>query len=73
MLFVHEQARGQGLGTALTDYVIKHHAVSEVDVNEQNPQAVGFYLSRGFQQVGRSEMDGSDLPYPLLHLRLPEA
>jgi hypothetical protein len=42
-----------------------------VDVNEQNPQAVGFYLHIGCEVVGRSELDGMGKPYPLLHLRLP--
>jgi putative acetyltransferase len=46
---------------------------STVDVNEQNPQAVGFYLHEGFQQVGRSPLDGLGKPYPLLHLSLPTA
>ena len=41
-----------------------------VDVNEQNPQAVGFYLRMGFAVVGRSETDDADRPFPILHLRL---
>ena len=40
-----------------------------VDVNEQNPQALQFYLAEGFQVVGRSELDGGGRPFPLLHLR----
>jgi hypothetical protein len=41
-----------------------------VDVNEQNGQAVGFYLRMGFATEGRSELDGMGKPYPLLHMRL---
>ncbi len=41
----------------------------EVDVNEQNTQALDFYLRRGFHVVGRSPLDGQGRPYPLLHLR----
>jgi putative acetyltransferase len=43
-----------------------------VDVNEQNPQGVGFYRHMGFEQVGRSELDGQGNPFPLLHMRLGE-
>lgn len=41
-----------------------------VDVNEQNPQAVGFYLHYGFVQTGRSPLDGEGRPFPLLHMSL---
>jgi len=70
MLFVSPQSRGTGVGKALMQYAIAELAVNEVDVNEQNPQAVGFYLHRGFELVGRSELDGEGNPFPLLHLRL---
>jgi len=42
-----------------------------VDVNEQNPEAVGFYLHIGFVQTGRSPLYGEGHPLPLLHLSLP--
>jgi len=70
MLFVDPACRGQGIGKALLAHVIEALDVREVDVNEQNPQAVGFYLSQGFVQTGRSEVDGQGDPFPLLHLRL---
>lgn len=41
-----------------------------VDVNEQNEQAHRFYLSQGFKQVGRSELDDDGRPYPILNLCL---
>lgn len=70
MLFVAPQHRGQGVGKRLL-----HHAVAELnaerlDVNEQNPQALGFYLHEGFEVYGRSATDGLGQPYPLLHMRL---
>ncbi|MFU8927007.1 acetyltransferase [Acinetobacter puyangensis] len=68
MLFIDANARGQGFGTQLLDYAIQQFAITAVDVNEQNPQAVGFYLAHGFQIAGRSEQDGQGRPYPLLHL-----
>ena len=39
-------------------------------VNEQNPQAIGFYLRMGFEMVGRSAVDSLGKPYPLLHMRV---
>ena len=40
----------------------------QVDVNEQNPRAVGFYLSNGFVVAGRSSTDSQGQPFPLLHM-----
>ena len=51
-------------------YAIAEFGVNEVDVNEQNPQGVAFYRHMGFEQVGRSELDGQGNPFPLLHMRL---
>ena len=39
-------------------------------VNEQNPQAVGFYEHMGFQTYKRTEYDEEGNPYPLLYMRL---
>ncbi|VEB99281.1 Uncharacterized N-acetyltransferase YjaB [Cedecea lapagei] len=70
MLFVSPESRGAGVGKQLLQYAIEHLQVDEVDVNEQNPQGVGFYLHMGFEQTGRSELDGEGNPFPLLHLKL---
>ena len=70
MLFVRAEARGQGVGTALLAASVAEAGVTAVDVNEQNSAATGFYLSRGFVQIGRSELDGDGRPYPILHLEL---
>lgn len=70
MLFIDSTARGQGLGKRLLHYAIEELNAVQLDVNEQNPQALGFYLRQGFEVVGRSETDGMGQPYPLLHLRL---
>lgn len=40
-----------------------------VEVNEQNPQGLAFYLQSGFVQAGRSERDSAGRPFPILHLR----
>ncbi len=68
MLFIHPDTRGKGLGSELLEYAVNELHLSKVDVNEQNEQAVGFYLYKGFSVVGRSELDGTGKPYPLLHL-----
>lgn len=70
MLFVSDDARGGGVGSALLATVVAHHGVTRVDVNEQNTAAHGFYLARGFERVGRSELDSDGRPYPILHLEL---
>ena len=41
-----------------------------VDVNEQNEQAVGFYLRLGFVVISRSACDDTGRSYPILHLQL---
>lgn len=69
MLFVDDASRGKGVGTLLLRHAIEHFGANEVDVNEQNPQGVGFYRYIGFEQVGRTERDGQGNPFPLLHMR----
>ncbi|BEQ16369.1 acetyltransferase [Desulfoferula mesophila] len=73
MLFIAPEHRGRGIGTLLARHAIERHGVTKVDVNEQNPQALGFYHSLGFRTVGRSATDGQGRPFPLLHLELGQA
>jgi putative acetyltransferase len=70
MLFVHPDGRGQGIGRRLIRYAVDACGATTLDVNEQNEQALGFYLRMGFEVEGRSELDGMGKPYPLLHMRL---
>ena len=70
MLFVDDASRGKGVGKLLLQHAITAFGANEVDVNEQNPQGVAFYRHMGFEQVGRSELDGQGNPFPLLHMRL---
>lgn len=71
MLFIEPNRRGEGIGRALLDHARSSRGQISVDVNEQNPKAVGFYLHYGFIQTGRSPLDGEGRPFPLLHLSLP--
>ncbi|MNT84650.1 putative N-acetyltransferase YjaB [compost metagenome] len=72
MLFIAPEHRGEGLGKQLLRYALEHLNADELDVNEQNPQALGFYLKQGFEVIGRSEVDGMGQPYPLLHMRFKQ-
>ena len=69
MLFIHPDYRGLGIGKCLLMFAINELNAERLDVNEQNLQAIGFYLKQGFVAVGRCEKDGMGQPYPLLHLR----
>ncbi|MGO4945970.1 GNAT family N-acetyltransferase [Blautia sp. Sow4_E7] len=69
MLFLSSKERGKGLGRKLLQYGIENYAVGELTVNEQNPQAVGFYEHLGFQTYKRTEYDEEGNPYPLLYMK----
>ncbi|MFU2210859.1 GNAT family N-acetyltransferase [Solidesulfovibrio sp. C21] len=70
MLFVLPQNRGQGIGFSLCRHAIESMDVAYVDVNEQNPQAIGFYKHLGFRSIGHSPVDGQGKPFPLVHMTL---
>jgi putative acetyltransferase len=70
MLFVHPDYFGTGVGKRLVNFAVKHKAIGKVDVNEQNPQAVGFYKHMGFVTQSRSENDAEGNPFPVLHMKL---
>ncbi|MDV2079540.1 GNAT family N-acetyltransferase [Marinobacter xestospongiae] len=70
MLFIAPTHRGSGLGRALCQHAVDRRLVTRVDVNEHNPQAIGFYQRLGFEVVGRSPVDGQGRPFPLLHMAL---
>ena len=70
MLFIAPEMRGQGIGALLAAHAITMQGATKVDVNEQNPKALGFYQRMGFAVTGRSPTDGQGKPYPLLHMAL---
>lgn len=69
MLFVLSKARGQGIGKTLISEASSLYQVNEVVVNEQNPQARGFYEHMGFKVYARSETDEQGAPYPILFMK----
>ena len=70
MLFVDPVCHGQGVGKRLMLHAIDELGATRVDVNEQNPQAVGFYQHLGFVVTDRSRLDGGGRPLPILHMTL---
>lgn len=70
MLFVLNESRGHGVGKQLLRYAIDNQGATKVDVNEQNPLAVGFYQYMGFRVISRSPHDDMGKPFPILHMAL---
>ena len=68
MLFISPEERGKGLGRRLIQYGIENYAVERLAVNEQNPQAKGFYEHMGFHVYKRTDLDEQRNPYPLLYM-----
>lgn len=72
MLFLAPKERGKGLGKRLLRCGIETYGVQRLTVNEQNPQARGFYEHMGFCVYKRTELDEQGGPYPLLYMNLAE-
>lgn len=70
MLFLSPSERGKGVGKKLVEYGIENYKIKELTVNEQNPQAVGFYEHLGFETYKRTDFDKEGNPYPLLYMKL---
>lgn len=70
MLFVSPDCLGKGIGKELAELGIIQYGVRYVDVNEQNPQAAGFYRHIGFEVFERTELDEQGNPFPILKMRL---
>lgn len=68
-LFIDPDQHGNGIGKAFISRAIAAYPELTTDVNEQNPEALGFYEHVGFVRTGRSSHDGQGRPYPLIHLR----
>ena len=70
MLFIEVDSRGNGYGKKLIEYAINNLNIKYVDVNEQNPKALGFYEYLGFEVFKRDECDDQGNDFPILHLKL---
>lgn len=68
-LFIHPSWRRMGVGRRLAEHALHELGAAWVDVNEQNRQAVDFYLHLGYRIEGRSELDGMGKPFPILHMK----
>lgn len=68
MLFLSPSNRGCGLGRQLAEWGVRQYGIREVCVNEQNPQALGFYQRLGFRPYKRTGLDEQGRPFPLLYL-----
>ena len=69
MLFLSPEERGRRLGERLLQYGIENYGIERLTVNEQNPQARGFYEHMGFQVYRRTDHDEQGNPYPILYMR----
>jgi len=69
-LFLEPTVRRRGYGRRLVAHAqqLRGGALT-VDVNEENHAARRFYEALGFVVVGRSALDGTARPHPLVHLR----
>lgn len=72
MLFVLPDYFGKGFGKQLVELAIKEYHIQYVDVNEQNPQAEGFYRHIGFRTFARTETDEQGNPFPILKMKLQD-
>lgn len=70
MLFITSKHRGKGLGKKMLLYGIENYNVNDLAVNEDNPQAKGFYEHIGFKVYQRNELDDQGNPYPVLYMKL---
>ena len=70
MLFVSPVRRGMGIGRTLIQYGIANYDIETVSVNEQNPEAVGFYQRMGFSVFRRTDLDEQGRPFPILYMTL---
>lgn len=67
-LFIDPNLRRSGIGTVLVHHarILKGRLL--LDVNEQNSGARAFYERLGFRAVGRSPLDCTGRPFPLVHM-----
>jgi len=70
MLFLDPKYFGKGLGKDLLIFAVKILKADQLDVNEQNENALKFYQKFGFEIYERTEKDDQGRNYPLLRMKL---
>jgi len=70
MLFLNPKYFGKGLGKDLLIFAVKILKADQLDVNEQNENALKFYQKFGFEIYERTEKDDQGRNYPLLRMKL---
>lgn len=70
--FLLPRKKEAGAGEAEIHYGIENYGVERLAVNEQNPQAKGFYEHMGFQVYKRTDHDEQGNPYPLLYMSISQ-
>jgi putative acetyltransferase len=68
-LFVAPAAHRRGVGRLLLDHASERLGELTVEVYERNRSACSFYLSCGFQVIGRKELDDEGRALPLLRMK----
>jgi putative acetyltransferase len=68
-MFLDPEHLRAGHGKRFVEHARRLKGALTVDVNEQNPAALRFYEACGFTVVGRSTLDSTGRPFPLLHMR----
>jgi len=68
-LFIAPEWLRRGGGRRLLLHARELAGPLTVEVNEQNSDALAFYLAQGFAIVRRSPVDSGGRPYPLLYLK----
>src|SRR5437899_836082 len=72
-LFLAPEFLRRGGGRRLVEHAQARYGELTVDINEQNQDACRFYQACGFIVEGRSELDSTGRPFPLLRMRLSRA
>lgn len=68
MLFLSPDYLNRGIGSLLIEIAECRYGVKWVDVNEQNDNAVRFYIHKNFKVYGRDELDVQGNSLPILHM-----
>ncbi len=58
----------RSMGKRLIHYGIENYSIERLTVNEQNPQARGFYEHMGFRVYKITDLDEQGNPYPILYM-----